>query len=74
MQCFITRVPLYEAHNAWLFSELNLLMFLLRGGYSGVGRAINVQNTQQITNLRNSNVPDNNVVEFIINTEGIFPI
>lgn len=32
MQCFILRVHLYEAHNTRLFSELNLLMFPLRGG------------------------------------------
>lgn len=63
----------YEEHNTRLFPELNLLMFPLRGG-GGVGGAINQQNTQQITNLWNSNVPDNNVVEYIINTEGMFPI
>lgn len=32
MQCFIIRVRLYEADNTRLFSELNLLMFPLRGG------------------------------------------
>lgn len=38
MQCFIIRVRLYEADNTRLFSELNLLMFPLRGGLGTGGR------------------------------------